>query len=123
MSIFRGFVFLVLLVVLVLFLMVGNLRVAVVVACSLPLTALLAFIMMSAASVTANLMSLGGLAIAVGMVVDGSIVVTENIVRRLREQGDTATTDCVRDTAEIALVHPAPDGWNPLANASATSRG
>ena len=52
-------------VVLVLFLVIGNLRAALVVALSLPLTALSAFIFMDAADVTANLMSLGGMAIAV----------------------------------------------------------
>lgn len=72
-----------LLVVVVLFLFIWNLRAALTVALSLPLTALLAFIAMDVAGLTANLMSLGGLAIAVGMVVDGTIVVTENVVRHL----------------------------------------
>ena len=80
-------------VILVLFVVVGNLRAALVVACSLPLTALLAFILMDLAAVTANLMSLGGLAIAVGMVVDGSIVVTENIIRRRRLHGGRDDAD------------------------------
>ena len=75
-------------VVLALFLAVGNLRAAMVCALSLPLTALTVFILMGATSVTANLMSLGGLAIAIGMVCDASIVVTENITRRLRQGGD-----------------------------------
>jgi len=74
------------LVILVLFLVLGNLRASLLVALSLPLTALAAFIMMDQAQVTANLMSLGGLAIAIGMVVDGSIVVTENVVRHLGER-------------------------------------
>jgi cobalt-zinc-cadmium resistance protein CzcA len=74
-------------VILVLFLVIGNLRSALVAALSLPMTAAIAFILMDTASVTANLMSLGGLAIAVGMVVDGSIVVTENVARRLRATG------------------------------------
>jgi len=73
------------LVVLVLFLAVGHLRTAFVTALSLPFTALCAFILMGASGVTANLMTLGGLAIAIGMVVDGSIVVTENIARHVRE--------------------------------------
>ena len=41
--------------------------------------------------VTANLMSLGGLAIAIGMVVDGAIVITENITRHMREKADAAS--------------------------------
>jgi len=77
-------------VVIVLFLLIGNLRSALVAAFSLPLTALIVFIFMDSARVTANLMSLGGLAIAIGMVVDGSIVVTENITRHWqnRENSD-----------------------------------
>ena len=72
-----------LLVIVVLFLFMWNLRAALTVALSLPLTALLSFIAMDAASLTANLMSLGGLTIAIGMVVDGTIVVTENVVRHM----------------------------------------
>ena len=90
-------------VILVLFLVIGNLRSALVVATSLPLTALAAFIFMDLGQVTANLMSLGGLAIAIGMVVDGSIVVTENITRHLREQAGGARLDVViRATREVA---------------------
>jgi cobalt-zinc-cadmium resistance protein CzcA len=78
-----------LLVVLVLFLFLGNLRAALIVALSLPLTAFIAFILMRVQGVTANLMSLGGLAIALGMIVDASIVVCENIARHLSEKTDS----------------------------------
>ncbi|MFO8070888.1 MAG: CusA/CzcA family heavy metal efflux RND transporter [Polyangia bacterium] len=92
-----------LLVILVLFLLIGNLRSALAVATSLPLTALIAFIFMDLGQVTANLMSLGGLAIAIGMVVDGSIVVTENIVRHLEERPSENRLDVViRATREVA---------------------
>jgi cobalt-zinc-cadmium resistance protein CzcA len=77
-----------LLVVLVLFLFLGNLRAAIIVALSLPLTAFIAFILMGSAGVTANLMSLGGLAIAIGMIVDASIIVSENIARHLSGTAD-----------------------------------
>ncbi len=90
-------------VVLVLFLLIGNLRSALVVATSLPLTALAAFIAMDGAAVTANLMSLGGLAIAIGMVVDGSIVVTENVVRHLKENRNRPLLEVVIGaTREVA---------------------
>ena len=79
----------VLLVVAVLFLVLWDLRAALTVAVSLPLTAAVAFLLMGWQGVTANLMSLGGLAIAIGMVVDGAIVVTENISRHMRERGDS----------------------------------
>ncbi|MFO1196542.1 MAG: CusA/CzcA family heavy metal efflux RND transporter [Burkholderiaceae bacterium] len=69
------------LVLLVLFL--GDLRAALVVALVLPLSALGTFVLMHAAGLSANLMSLGGLAIAIGMLVDGAVVVVENVVTRL----------------------------------------
>ena len=61
----------------------GNLRAAVAVAVVLPLAALGTFIMMRTAGMSANLMSLGGLAIALGMLVDAAVVVVENIVQHL----------------------------------------
>ncbi|HNU67079.1 MAG TPA: CusA/CzcA family heavy metal efflux RND transporter [Methylotenera sp.] len=69
------------LVLLVLFL--GNFRAAVTVALVLPLAALVTFILMAQFGMSANLMSLGGLSIAIGMLVDGAVVVVENIVSHL----------------------------------------
>jgi cobalt-zinc-cadmium resistance protein CzcA len=71
------------LVLLVLFL--GNLRAALVVALILPLSALATFILMRQFGMSANLMSLGGLAIAIGMLVDAAVVVVENVVTHLAE--------------------------------------
>jgi len=71
------------LVVLLLGLFLGNWRAALTVACVLPLTALFTFLMMSSMGMSANLMSLGGLVIAIGMLVDSSIVIIENIVSAL----------------------------------------
>ena len=76
-----------LLVVAVLFLFLGNFRASLIVALSLPLTACITFLLMGWSGLTGNLMSFGGLAIAIGMVVDGSIVVCENILRHLGERG------------------------------------
>ena len=67
-------------VVVLLALFLGNLRAAVVVSLSLPLSALATFYLMSVAGLSANLMSLGGLVIAIGMLVDSSVVVVENVV-------------------------------------------
>ena len=61
----------------------GNVRAAVAVAVVLPLAALSTFIMMRMAGMSANLMSLGGLAIALGMLVDAAVVVVENVVQHL----------------------------------------
>ncbi len=71
------------LVLVLLMLFLGNLRAAVVVAITLPLAALITFILMRQFGMSANLMSLGGLAIAIGMLVDAAVVVVENIVTHL----------------------------------------
>ncbi len=71
------------LVVILLVLFLGNLRAAIVVALTLPLAVLITFILMENFGMSANLMSLGGLAIAIGMLVDGSVVVMENVINHL----------------------------------------
>ncbi|MDP3907813.1 efflux RND transporter permease subunit [Novosphingobium sp.] len=73
------------LVVILLLLFLGDVRASVIVALALPMAALLTFIFMRAIGLTANLMSLGGLAIAVGILVDGAVVVVENVVERLSD--------------------------------------
>jgi len=76
-------------IILVLFVVLWDIRAALTVAISLPLTAGAAFILMGWQGVTANLMSLGGLVIAIGMIVDGAIVVTENIARHMRDKAES----------------------------------
>ena len=71
------------LVVILLVLFLGNLRGAIVVAITLPLAMLCTFILMQQFGMSANLMSLGGLAIAIGMLVDAAVVVVENIESHL----------------------------------------
>lgn len=71
------------LVLLVLLVMLGNLRSALTVALILPLSVLFTFIMMRIFGVSANLMSLGGLAIAIGILVDAAVVIVENIHTQL----------------------------------------
>ena len=71
------------LVVLLLLLFLGSFRAALTVALVLPLAALFTFIMMLEFGMSANLMSLGGMAIAIGMLVDAAVVVVENIVTHL----------------------------------------
>jgi cobalt-zinc-cadmium resistance protein CzcA len=73
----------VILVLLLLVLLLGNLRAALTVALILPLSALATFVLMRWYGLSANLMSLGGLAIAIGMLVDAAVVVVENIVAQL----------------------------------------
>ena len=73
----------VIIVIVLLAIFLGNLRAAIVVSLSLPLAALATFLLMSKFGLSANLMSLGGLVIAIGMIVDSSVVVVENIVTQL----------------------------------------
>jgi heavy metal efflux system protein len=75
----------IILVLILLFLFLGNLRAALVVAVILPLSALSTFALMQYFGLTANLMSLGGLAIAIGLLVDAAVVVVENIEARITE--------------------------------------
>ena len=76
------------LVVILLIVFLGDWRAAAIVAVTLPMAALVTFLFMSMAGLSANLMSLGGLAIAIGMLVDGAVVVVENVVERLSHQQD-----------------------------------
>jgi len=90
-----------LLVILVLFLLLWDLRAALTVALSLPLTAAATFLLMGWQGITANLMSLGGLVIAVGMGVYAAIIVTENIVRHMSEKAHAKETR--EQVAEFAV--------------------
>lgn len=71
------------LVIILLLMFLGELRAALVVALMVPLAALGTFLLMRLTGMSANLMSLGGLAIAIGMLVDAAVVVVENAVSRL----------------------------------------
>ncbi|MGT2440637.1 efflux RND transporter permease subunit [Bradyrhizobium betae] len=71
------------LVVVLLLLFLGNWRASLVIALSLPLAIVIALLAMRAVGMSANLMSLGGLAIAIGMLIDALVVVVENIVGNL----------------------------------------
>jgi len=95
------------LVAIVLFLFLGELRSAIVVIVTLPLAMLFAFICMQRFGMSANLMSLAGLAIGIGMMVDGAVVMVENAFRLLaqaRESGQSVNrTDIVLQAArEVA---------------------
>ena len=94
------------LVVVLLLVFLGQLRPALVVALMLPLSALLTFILMRAFGLTANLMSLGGLAIAIGMLVDAAVVVVENAINHLEHTGDSRLPRLhlvYRAAAEVAM--------------------
>jgi len=92
-----------LLVALVVFVFLGGWRPSLVVVLSIPFSVGFAFIAMQWLGISANLMSLGGVAIAIGMMVDGAIVIAENVDRDLRESGGAENQRDVvaRSTAEV----------------------
>jgi len=81
----------VVLVLILLVLFLGNFRAALTIAFILPLSALFTFLLMRSFGMSANLMSLGGLAIAIGMLVDAAVVVVENVVSHLADKKQAGT--------------------------------
>ncbi|MCR4399058.1 MAG: efflux RND transporter permease subunit [Firmicutes bacterium] len=88
------------LAVAVLYLFLQSLRHTLVIGVSIPVSVIATFLMMYAAGLTVNMMSLGGLALGVGMMVDNSIVVLENIYRWAGEGKDPRTA-VVEGTVEV----------------------
>jgi cobalt-zinc-cadmium resistance protein CzcA len=95
----------VVLVVVVLMLFLGDLRSSLIVVATLVLTPLLTFLAMNQLGLSANLMSLGGLAIAIGLMVDGSVVVVENAfahLSRARESAESRVRIILHSVIEVA---------------------
>ncbi|MEQ1583798.1 MAG: efflux RND transporter permease subunit [Candidatus Nitrotoga sp.] len=93
----------VILVIIVLFFFLGDVRSSLIVVASLLLTPLITFMVMNHYGLSANLMSLGGLAIATGLIVDGAVVVVENTFQRLAERKDISRMKVVLEAAsEVA---------------------
>jgi len=84
------------LIVLVLLLFLMNVRAAILVLLSVPISIALALMAMAYWGVSANLMSLGGLAIAIGMMVDGSVVMMENIFKHLSHHDEQSNPESIR---------------------------
>jgi cobalt-zinc-cadmium resistance protein CzcA len=84
------------LVIILLLLFLGDWRASLVIALSLPLAIVIALIAMRAVGMSANLMSLGGLAIAIGMLIDALVVVVENIVSNLGKRQPAEETSTVQ---------------------------
>jgi cobalt-zinc-cadmium resistance protein CzcA len=85
------------LVVIILFLFLGDLRSSLIVIATLILTPALTFLVMNRYGISANLMSLGGLAIAIGLMVDGSVVVVENVFAKLGHTREEDRLSIVRN--------------------------
>jgi cobalt-zinc-cadmium resistance protein CzcA len=89
----------VVLVIVMLFLFLGDLRSSLIVVATLILSPLLTFSVMNHYKLSANLMSLGGLAIALGLIVDGSVVVVENAFHKLSQRPDQTRLRVVLEAA------------------------
>ncbi|MCB1849829.1 MAG: efflux RND transporter permease subunit [Gammaproteobacteria bacterium] len=89
------------LAVLVLLFFLRNLRSTLVISLSIPISIIATFALLYFSGFTINLMTLGGLALGVGMMVDSSVVVLENIFRRLQEQGQAPAPAAIEGTREV----------------------
>ncbi len=90
------------LAILVLLFFLRSLRPTLIISLSIPFSIVACFVVLDFAGLTLNMMSLGGLALAVGMLVDNSIVVLENIFRH-REEGEPAKEGAIWGTKEVAM--------------------
>lgn len=101
-SVIQNIVFGVLLAAIVLFVFLRDLGATAVISMSMPICIISVFLIMQVFDITMNMMSLGGIAMGVGMIVDNSIVVLENIFH-YRSDGCDRFTSCVEGTKEVAL--------------------
>lgn len=101
-SVVQNIVFGVLLAAIVLFVFLRDLGATAVISVSMPICIISVFLIMQVFDITMNMMSLGGIAMGVGMIVDNSIVVLENIFH-YRSDGCDRFVSCVEGTKEVAL--------------------
>jgi HAE1 family hydrophobic/amphiphilic exporter-1 len=90
------------LAVLVLLFFLRDLRSTIVISLAIPISVIATFALLFFGGFTLNLMTLGGLALGVGMMVDSSVVVVENIFRRRQENGESIGVASVQGTREVA---------------------
>ncbi|MFL6216117.1 MAG: efflux RND transporter permease subunit [Blastocatellia bacterium] len=88
------------LVLLILLLLLGDFRSSLITAAAIPFCMLVAFILMWYSGLSANLTSLGGLAISIGMMVDATVVMVENIYRHLEEHREHSTREAILVAAQ-----------------------
>ena len=100
-SILNNILFGAVLAILILILFLKDLRPTAVIACSIPISLITAIVCMYFSNVTLNVISLSGLALGIGMLVDNSIVVIENIYR-MRNQGYSAREAAIKGAGEVA---------------------
>lgn len=88
-------------VVFIIFLFLGNARSTLIAAITIPVAVIISFIFLRLLGVTLNIMSLGGLAVGLGIMIDAAIVDTENIFRHLREDPEDSLTATLKGASEV----------------------
>ena len=101
-SVLQNLIFGGLLAVLVLLIFLMDWRPTIIIACSIPISVVAAFVCMYFSGITLNVLSLSGLALGIGMLVDNSIVAIENIYRLHDEEGKPILTACVQGVSSIS---------------------
>jgi HAE1 family hydrophobic/amphiphilic exporter-1 len=91
------------LAILVLLFFFRNIKTTMIIAIAIPVSVIATFVLLYFANITLNLMTLGGLALAIGMLVDNSIVVLENIYR-FRESGENKVNAAIKGASEVAMA-------------------
>lgn len=92
------------LVTLVIFLFLGSIRATIIPAITVPISIIATFTVLSALGLSVNLLTLLALVLAIGLVVDDAIVVLENIVRRMDEEGETPLVAAYRGTRQVGFA-------------------
>lgn len=100
-SVVQNMIFGAILAIIVLFFFLKDIKPTIVIACSIPLSVILAIVLMYFTNITLNIISMSGLALGIGMLVDNSIVVIENIYR-LRGEGYSIRKAAVQGAAQVA---------------------
>ncbi|MFC1514119.1 efflux RND transporter permease subunit, partial [candidate division KSB1 bacterium] len=90
------------LVILILFIFLGNFRTTIITSLTIPISLIVAFIFMKAFNLSINIMTMGGLAVGIGMTVDASIIMTENIFRHI-QQRNLSVIDATRKAAKEVI--------------------
>jgi hypothetical protein len=86
------------------FLFLWNIRPTLVISLAIPLSVIIAFIVIEPLGYTLNLMTMGGMALGVGLLVDNAVVVLENIFRHLEEENESHGEAAIKGTEEVALA-------------------
>lgn len=102
-NVFQSAIIGAILAVVILYLFLRNIRTTFIIGTSIPISIIATFILLYFSDITLNLMTLGGLALGVGMLVDNSIVVLENIYR-FREEGYSKTEAAISGASEVSMA-------------------